>query len=114
MTNKTKNYWVISPQEEGARLITYLRDKLVSSNADIRWSIEHQRCLVNGEVELFSSRRLSAKDRVHFHFEKKPQFSFEKSRVIYEDEWLIAYDKPFYLPTIGEVSAQSILNHKSC
>lgn len=37
-----------------------------------------------------------------FFFEKKPddiQFELDKSRVLFEDEWLIAVDKPSHFPT---------------
>lgn len=107
--------WIVDASQEGMRLFNYIRDRLQSfdniKTKDIRWSIEHHRCLVNGQVERFTSRRLCSKDKITFQVCAQPHFTLEKSRILFEDEWLFAYDKPPAIPMTGEMSLQTLLKY---
>lgn len=88
------NNWTVEPKEAGMRLLSFVKNKLSAKTTDIRFSIEHHRCRVNGDVERFASRRLAARDKITFHLAQKPSTTPLFARPLFEDEWLIAYDKP--------------------
>ncbi|MCC5833013.1 MAG: RluA family pseudouridine synthase [Chlamydiales bacterium] len=79
------------------RLLTCAREKFDLPAKDLRWSIEHGRCFVNGRVERFGSTRLHKGDKVAIWPAKRPRFEREESRVLYEDEDLLFYDKPPFI-----------------
>lgn len=92
--------WVVAKAEQGKRLQDFLREKLplVYSSRDIKRQLECGRCLVNGLVERFASKRLLAKDRIQFDPTSlggaTERFCFELNRLLFEDEHLLVYDKP--------------------
>lgn len=75
---------------------------------DLQWSIEHNRCRVNGEVERFSSRLVKKKDLITIWPTKRPFFQVETHRILYEDTNLFIYNKP---PFICSLSLASLLKH---
>lgn len=83
----------------GCRLLNEVRRKSCPSFSaqDLRWSIENNRCFVNGQVERFASTQVKTGDRIAFSPEKTPVFSVEKGRVLYEDSHILVYDKPPWL-----------------
>ncbi|MFN0065623.1 MAG: RluA family pseudouridine synthase [Chlamydiales bacterium] len=76
------------------RLLSFLKQELQLPTRECRWLIEHQRCKVNGKLERFGSTRIVAGMHILVHREKVPHISFTKEQVLYEDETLLAYDKP--------------------
>lgn len=86
-------YSVSSP----VRLLSFVKDKFDLSVKDLRWSIEHGRCFVNGRIERFTSTRLNAGDEVAFFPIKRPQIVLEESRTLYENEEILIYNKPPYI-----------------
>lgn len=94
------NYkWVVD--SDTIRLSTFVRKKAEGTvrMSDIEWSIEHNRCQVNGRLERFLSRRVVKGDSVEIQLQWKPRFFFEKERVLYEDEEFLIYNKPAALAT---------------
>lgn len=84
--------WVVNSQ---ARLLPFVRKQLPSfSIKDVRWSIEHHRCLVNKRVERFCSKRLNSGDIVELSPVERPQFMVDPARILFDDETLFVYDKP--------------------
>lgn len=61
---------------------------------DLRWTIEHNRCWVNDEVERFASRKLCRGDKISIFPQKRPRFVCEKERILFEDDDLFVYNKP--------------------
>ena len=90
------NKWTITTLDSGKRLLAFAKEKLGDdfTTKDLRWSIEHHRCQFNGKIERFCSRRLSVRDRIEIYPVKKLRLQFEPARVLYEDELLLAYNKP--------------------
>jgi RluA family pseudouridine synthase len=62
--------------------------------------MEKGACKVNGKTEKFASRKLLAGDVVSFALDKdvvepiKEKFVLEKNSIVFEDDFMIAYDKP--------------------
>lgn len=91
------------------RLLTAVKEELHDSwtRKDLQWSIEHNRCRVNGEVERFASRLVKTKDRITIWPAKPPSFQMEPHRILYEDAHLFIYNKPSF---ICSPSLASLLN----
>lgn len=97
---RMKNSWIVESENQGLRLATFVKKKVSDlKGSDIEWCIEHNQCLVNGKLERFLSRKLKSNDRVCLTLNKKPTFAFEKSRILFEDDFLLAYDKPQSIAT---------------
>lgn len=86
---------VLSP----SRLLTFIKENLDFPTVDLRWSIEHGRCFVNGSIERFGSARLRIGDEVTIWPAKRPRFEKDESRILYEDEDVLFYDKPPFIPS---------------
>lgn len=82
------------------RLLTFLKERFPFSTKDIRWSVEHGRCFVNGSVERFGSKQVKQGDKIAFFPEKRPFFQREEERILYEDDTLLVYNKPPYISSI--------------
>lgn len=97
-----KKEWTVVPSESGSKLVAFLKAKLgdAFSLRQLKQMIERNLCTVNGRIERFASTTLGVGDRVSFvpSFLLKPvltkAISFEKSRILYEDHDLLAYNKP--------------------
>lgn len=90
-----QNSWVVESEYEGLRLATFIKKKVLDfSGPDVEWCIERNQCTVNGKLERFLSKKLKTFDKVTITLNKKPTFIFEKDRVVFEDDFLLIYDKP--------------------
>jgi RluA family pseudouridine synthase len=88
--------WIISKSEAGKKLLTFLKEKLYCSNKVIKKALEKGLCLVNNKIERFGSIVLSNNAEVKLNVLWK-KIIVEKPisiRVLYEDEYFIAIDKP--------------------
>lgn len=108
-----KNIWNIQKSHSGQRLLSFLKEKEASlSLKDLRWAIEHNFCLVNGLPERFASARLNEGDQVYlFEFidYKKEISHVDTSKILYEDNHLLAYNKPAFIPSVGSYSLETLL-----
>lgn len=90
--------WVVKKEEAGNRLLSFLTKHLGTkfSTKSLKRLIENNGCQINGRVERFASTLLGPGDHVVLHAKKELflKIAFEKERILYEDEALIAYDKP--------------------
>ena len=96
--------WVVPASAGGTRLPNFISDKLSEQNAmslrHIKTMLEKGACRINGKIEKFASRKLHEGDVVSFTFDKdvvepiKEKFVIDKRSIVFEDEFMIAYDKP--------------------
>lgn len=94
--------WVVPSGSTGKKLIAFLVDKFNKhySARFLKQAIEHNRCQINGRTERFASFILGTGDRVsldlsgHASAKESPSQSFEKDRILFEDEDLFIYNKP--------------------
>lgn len=102
------NPYIFNAPADNVRLLTALKQQLQDlwTRKDLQWSIEHNRCRVNGEVERFGSRLLRKKDQIAIWPAKQPYFQAEPNRILYEDADLFIYNKP---PFICSPSFASLL-----
>lgn len=85
--------------ESGLSIRQFLRSKLGDhlSSKKMNASIESGLCEVNGRVERHGSSLLQEGDVLIFYHQVHPPIppkSFESNRILYEDDQLLAYNKP--------------------
>lgn len=87
--------------EKRERLLSFVKEKLgsIAPRTSIRWAIEHNRCQVNGVVERFCSYKVEKGDEVKIWLEKNRPLLLEKERILFEDPFLLFYDKPPAIPS---------------
>ncbi len=91
--------FLVNKEQTGLKLVHFLSQNLDSSYSirGIKKAIEDKLCLVNGKVERFASYKVSAGDKVIFHvqeIQKIKKLGFDKKRILFEDQFLLVYDKP--------------------
>jgi RluA family pseudouridine synthase len=74
------------------------------SGREAKRLLESGACFVNGRLETFGSRVLEAGDIVELRLperqEPRQRFSFDRARVVHEDEAILVYDKPAGLQVV--------------
>lgn len=108
----TNTSFIVSLEFEGKRILSFLKEKLKDKykTDDIRFALEHNRLKVNGSVERFESRKVKEGDKVEITIEKKPDFSFDPARVLFEDASLCIYNKPAGIPVTESWGLSSLLS----
>lgn len=91
--------WVVSQKESGSKLLSFLMQHVEGgySARSLKKLIESNCCEINGRTERFASTFLGSGDLVTLHLKKVPLPShkiLELSRILFEDEALLIYDKP--------------------
>ena len=95
-----KKTFQVELAEAGEKLYLYLYQQLGEKRAkrEIRRAIEHGQVTVNRNLELRASYRCQRGEKVAIDLDyfsrPTPLLGFTKERVLYEDDYLIAYDKP--------------------
>jgi len=101
--------------ENPNRLLSEIKNKCSGTytTVDLRWALEHNRCFVNKKMETFASSPVKKGDLITFWPEQKPTFCTEKSRILYEDDFLLVYNKPPFLSSENlEKLTQCTLVHR--
>ncbi len=92
--------WEVSQTESGCKLQAFLKNKLGKnfSARQVKKIIESNLCQINGRTERFASFLLGAGDQVALlnttPICSSPIPSFERERLLYEDDTLFIYNKP--------------------
>jgi RluA family pseudouridine synthase len=104
--------WIVSPGESGTKLQIFLKNKVGEgvSARQVKKAIESNLCFVNGRAQRFATFTVGNGDIVSFRynladtsFGTKPQF--ERNRILYEDDFLLIYNKP---PAVSSESKEFI------
>lgn len=93
--------FTITPQDSGKKLIAVLSHHYTGqfSARSLKQAIEQNRCRVNGRVERFASFVVGTGDHISLDLTalstlQEPKWVLDKDRILFEDDSLIAYDKP--------------------
>lgn len=92
--------WMVPPEESGSKLLAFLSKRLGDqySARFLKRAIEHNRCQINERTERFATTIVGKGDYITLNlkdFISQPLLlHFEASRVLYEDNWLLIYNKP--------------------
>lgn len=86
--------WKVKREDSFSSLLKFIKQSSGLSTKQSRFLIEHHHCVVNNKIETFCSYKLKEGDKISFY----PRlFSALNPTVLYEDEFLIAVDKPSYI-----------------
>ena len=89
--------FTVGPEDSGLKLLDFLKINLEQeySGRQIKRWIENKNCRLNGKVERFAGVVVGKGDRIEFYpEEEQPKGTFDKARVLYEDDELLIYNKP--------------------
>jgi RluA family pseudouridine synthase len=91
--------WIVTAEESGSKLLSFLIQRLEGkySARFLKRLIEHNGCEVNERTERFASTLLGKGDHVSLYMEHAPlppSHEIEPSRILFEDEALLVYNKP--------------------
>lgn len=111
--------YIVSSSDLPITLQRFLQKKTDSafSVREIKLALSKNKCLVNKSIERFGSRPLyegDIVDLIEFIKDelKTSRFAFEPTRVLFEDESLLVYDKPLGLSSIDHGLFEIILKEK--
>lgn len=91
--------WIVTSEESDLKLLAFLSQRLEGkySARFLKRLIEHNCCQINGRTERFASTLLGKGDHICLHLEHAVLSSphvVETSRILFEDDALIVYNKP--------------------
>ncbi len=111
MKNLDHNTWVVSSKYVGIRLQAFLGKQLSDaySGKRIKQLIDAYGCRVNDKIEVFSSYKVKAGDRIQIDGQKLQGSSVKISlKILYEDEDLWVVDKPAKLASEPKALAEAL------
>lgn len=114
MKNLNHNTWVVSSKYVGVRLQAFLGKQLADaySGKKIKQLIDTYGCRVNNKIEVFSSYKVKAGDRIQIDGQKlEGSLAKVSVKILYEDEDLWVVDKPAKLASEPKALAEA-LNQK--
>lgn len=87
------------------RLLKYLKNKYKNyGSREMKRALEKGACLVNGKIERFGSKLVDpTKDKIEFkeiNFIAREKLLIKKERIIFEDNWILIYDKEAGYPAL--------------
>lgn len=100
LVNLIMTEWIVPPEDSGKKLITFLSDRLGQkfSSRQLKKALESNQCQLNGRIERFASVQICKGDRIVLNLVEdtsvKKNFNFEQKRVLFEDSYFLAYNKP--------------------
>jgi RluA family pseudouridine synthase len=87
--------WTVSSEESGVKLLAFLVKHMEGQSAkSLKRAIESNSCQINGRIERFASSIVGHGDVIELQVIEKADVKFDKSRILFEDEALLIYNKP--------------------
>ncbi|MDP1881186.1 MAG: RluA family pseudouridine synthase [Parachlamydiaceae bacterium] len=109
--------WVVNTQESGQKLIHFLILKLHNqySAKFLKKLVDQNTCKINGKIERFASTILWEGDSVILHLSENSlnPCQFEQERVLFEDEFILIYNKPMGM-TCDDEGIQFLKKYSPC
>lgn len=106
-------YWKVSLEESSLNLLSFLKSRLGSSFSvrKIKRLLEGSRCELNGKVERFSTRKVGLGDEISLNVASFPPLDLvEGSPILFEDDYILAYNKNAGISSQGNESLEKILS----
>ncbi|MGM0440058.1 MAG: RluA family pseudouridine synthase [Chlamydiota bacterium] len=111
--------WKVSKKHLGKPLRKFLRDNTPEqySVRQLKWAVDQGLVEVNGHVEQLSTKTLNVGDTICINYEglvakDNIKKKFEPERVLFEDDYLLAYDKPPMITSTDQGGLFSILKRR--
>ncbi len=114
MSAPQRHAWTLSPRERGLGLQDFLRERLDVSNRQAKNLLDQRVVFVNGHRVWMAKHALAAGDRVEVDVgAAAPKTNAAPVPLVYEDEWIVAADKPAGLVTDrDEKSLEALLRRQ--
>lgn len=98
----------VNSEERGMALDDFLVKHLSLSKKNVKKLLDQAGCLVNGRAERMGKRPLFAGDKIEVQQQEgEKQKAFDPTRIIYEEEGFLLYDKPVGI-TVDQELLQAI------
>lgn len=84
-------------KDDKKKLLDFLKQKLLASNRQVKKALDKGLCKVNGKIERFATKKLNEGSIVTMSFAFREFIKEKKTiffKILYEDEFFIAVDKP--------------------
>jgi 23S rRNA pseudouridine955/2504/2580 synthase len=109
--------WVVLEEDHGQKLLDFLKKSIKnpSSNRRIKSWIDAGLCFVNGRTEKFHHTRIALQDTIKLIIPEEvqePKLEFTKERVLFEDDYILVYNKPHNLTSDQEGLVKHLAAHK--
>lgn len=110
--------WKVGRNENGLNILSFLKNKLPSrySARQLKRILEAGACELNGKIERFGSKHLAEGDLIQFsdlQVESSTPFIMDPNAILYEDEDLLAYDKPAHLVSDSKETLKAFKHYHS-
>lgn len=93
------------------KLLDFVASHLELSKKQIKRLIETNHCLVNQKMERFASTLLSSGDEVQFDVKIQSKPTFQAKHVLFEDPYLLIYNKPAGITTDSKGILEFLKSH---
>src|SRR5690242_233332 len=80
--------------QEKMTLLAFLREKLSRSGKEVKRAIDAGACFVNERSQKFASYQLKRGDSVLFYLDRFEKPKQERPRLLLQDDYFAAWDKP--------------------
>lgn len=94
--------YTAASEEAGVSLLQFLKKRTQESGKRVKRAIDACACLVNGEIEKYSTYRLRRGDKVTLYFDRFEKGEKPSLELLYEDQYFRAYNKPPFYVCDGE------------
>jgi RluA family pseudouridine synthase len=108
--------WTIPTEDSGQKLLAFLKKELGDgySMRGIKTLVENNACSINGRIERFASRVVGKGDKITLNIgpeapQKPGNSTFDPSKVLFEDSFLLAYNKPPGISSQGVNGLEEVL-----
>jgi RluA family pseudouridine synthase len=99
--------WIVEAAESGQKLLKFLKSKYEAySLKQLKGFLESNLCSINGITERFATILVHKGDEIRFKMpinadSKNSHSNLSKDRILYEDEYLLFYNKPSGITSDG-------------
>jgi RluA family pseudouridine synthase len=110
--------WKVTSEESGTKLQPFLKNKMGAafSARQLKKAIDNNCCLVNGKPQRFATFMVGRGDVVTLHIEElaspaQNSLRFEKERILFEDSFLLIYNKPSGISSESQELLKALESH---
>lgn len=89
-----RHHFRVTKLEDQMKLLDFVATKLSASKKQIKRFIETNHCLINNKMERFANTQVNVGDVVEFHEVVASKPTFQPKHILFEDAYLLIYNKP--------------------
>jgi len=97
----------VALDKRGTALDDYLSEQLLLSKKAVKKLLDQSACQIDGKVERMAKRPLFGGETISLTLPDEQGIAFDPSKIVYEEEGFLVYDKPFGI-TVDQELLQAI------